>query len=230
MKIGIFDSGIGGMNVLNRIKELLPKEDYIYYADNLNNPYGDKDITELNKITEDIINYLVRANCKVVVIACNTATTRCMSYLRSKFPNLIIIGTVPAIKAACDENYHNILVLGTPNTVKSERVKELIDENKKDEQIVKLLGCEGLAEAIENRELAKVRSILIHDLGKIGPVDCVVLGCTHYNYVITEIKEILGNVVIIDGDKGVAKEVEHQLSLHNLLENNHGEITYIETK
>ena len=105
--IGIFDSGIGGLTILEEIKKIIVHNNIIYYADSKNNPYGTKTDDELKKITSDIVDYLINQNCKIIVIACNTATTRCISYLRSKYPNIIFIGTEPAIKIACDNNYLN---------------------------------------------------------------------------------------------------------------------------
>ena len=92
-KIGVFDSGIGGLTVLDSLKKVLPKEDYIFYADSIHNPYGEKTDEELRQITSEIVEYLKDRGCKIIVIACNTATTRCIDYLRDKYPDLIFIGT-----------------------------------------------------------------------------------------------------------------------------------------
>ena len=125
-KIGIFDSGIGGLTTLKEIQKLLPNEEYIYYADSKNNPYGEKSEEELNNIVTNIVELLLKEDVKLIVIACNTATTRCIKLLREKYPQMIFVGTEPAIKVACDKNYKNTIVMATPNTTASERVKELI--------------------------------------------------------------------------------------------------------
>ena len=154
-KIGILDSGIGGTTVLNEIIKLLPKEDYVYYADSKNNPYGEKSPKEIYKIVENIVEFLLKEkDCKMIVIACNTATTRCMKKLKEKYKDIPFVGTVPAIKVACDNNYKHTLVLATPSTIDSERTKELIEENRKENQEIILTSCDGLANAIEpkNRE------------------------------------------------------------------------------
>ena len=104
-KVGIFDSGIGGLTTYKEIKKLLPNENYIYYADTKNNPYGSKTQDELKQITKNIVNKLITKGAKIIVIACNTATTNCIEYLRKEFPNTIFIGTEPAIKVACDNNF-----------------------------------------------------------------------------------------------------------------------------
>ena len=128
-KIGVLDSGIGGMTVLDKIVKLLPREEYIYYADNKNNPYGEKTDKQLYKIVKENIIYLItKKNCKMIVLACNSATTKCMKKLKEEFPNILFVGTVPAIKVASDNNYKHTLVLATPATIDSERTKELIKD------------------------------------------------------------------------------------------------------
>ena len=105
-KIGILDSGIGGTTILKEIKKLLPKEEFIYYADNKNNPYGEKTEEEIYKIVNNIVKFLMyEKKCKMIVIACNTATTRCMKRLKEQYKEIPFVGTVPAIKVACDNNY-----------------------------------------------------------------------------------------------------------------------------
>ena len=129
-KIGVFDSGLGGLSILKELIKLLPNEDYLFYGDSINNPYGDKSDEELLTITSHVVDYLLDNDCKIIVIACNTATTSCLKKLREKYPNTIFVGTVPAIKIAYDNNYKNTLVLATPYTIKSKRVRELIHDYK----------------------------------------------------------------------------------------------------
>ena len=147
-KIGILDSGIGGTSTLEEIKKLLPNEDYIYYADSKNNPYGEKTPEEIYKIVKNIVEFLIAKNTKLIVLACNTATTRCLKKLKIEYPNMLFVGTVPAIKVACDNNFKHTLVLATPSTIDSERTKELIRDNKRIDQEITLISCEGLANAI----------------------------------------------------------------------------------
>ena len=143
MKIGVFDSGIGGLTILQELLNVLPNEDYLYYQDSLNNPYGDKDDDTLRVIVSKIVDYLKDEGCKVIVVACNTATTRCISYLRDKYKDLIFIGTEPAVKVACDKGYDNILVMATPATIASERLSVLVANNKKEKEKIYLVGCSG---------------------------------------------------------------------------------------
>ncbi len=228
-KIGVFDSGIGGLSILNVMKEVLPDEDYIYLADGKNCPYGNKSLDELITITSNIVDYLISNNVKIIVIACNTATTKCMKLLREKYPDMIFVGTVPAIKVASDNNYKNTLVMATPGTIESERTEELVRDNKREDQNIYLVSCEGLAESIENKDDKRIDEILnnIYLEYKDKNIDSIVLGCTHYPFIKDKIKKYF-NVDLLDGSLGVSREVKRQLELHNLLSNEgSGEVTMI---
>lgn len=220
-KIGVFDSGIGGLTTLEEIKNILPNEDYIFYADSKNNPYGEKTKEELCNITENIVNNLLKYDVKLIVIACNTATTNCIEYLRNKFPDMIFIGTEPAIKVACDNNYKNTLVMATPGTISSDRIQELVEKNKKENEKIYLVPCDGLANAIETNNKEKIDELLHKNLDKYKnyKIDAIVLGCTHYPIIKDKIQEMFKNATLIDGNKGVAKQVKKQLEIHNLLNN-----------
>ncbi len=217
--IGIFDSGIGGLSILEKLREFLPKETFLYYADTKNSPYGNKDKNELIKICFKAVDYLVQEGCKVIVVACNTATTICMKRLKEKYKDIIFIGTVPAIKVASDAKYKNILVMATPLTIKAMRTKELIKDNIKNFQNIYLVGCEGLAEAIEKGNVQEVQKILKNSFKeyKDKNIDVIVLGCTHYPFIKNEISKEMPNIPLIDGAEGVAKEVKRQLEKNNLL-------------
>lgn len=216
--IGVFDSGIGGLTVLEEIVKRLPEYDYLYYGDGKNNPYGEKKEEELIQITSDIVRNFQKRGCKLIVIACNTATTRCMKKLREMFPELIFVGTVPAIKVACDKNFKKTLVMATPATIESERTMELVKDNIRNDQEIYLVPCFGLANAIERKDKEEINQLLeniLKDYIDKG-IDSVVLGCTHYPYIKNEIKSFLKDAELLDGSVGVAKEVEHQLKLHHI--------------
>ena len=225
--IGMFDSGIGGLTILNVLKELVPNEDYLYYADSKNNPYGEKSDEQLLEICSGVVDYLIEHNCKIIVIACNTATTKCMKKLRDKYKDIVFVGTVPAIKVASDGNYKNTLVMATPATIESERTYELVRDNKRDDQNIYLVPCSGLAHAIEVDDQDTINSIIdsIYDEYKDKNIDSIVLGCTHYPY----IKDIIYSKFkcdLLDGSLGVSKEVKRQLELNNLVTNSgSGEVT-----
>ncbi len=229
-KIGMFDSGIGGLNVLEEVKNLMPNENIIYYQDSTNNPYGEKTDEELWDIVTNIVNYLKGEGVKEIIIACNTATTRCIKKLREEYPEIIFIGTEPAIKVATDNNYKNIVLLGTPGTINSDRLHELVDRNKSDENIY-LIECSGLANAIENHNQDEIIRLLHNYLDeyKDKHIDSVVLGCTHYGYIKNEIIEILGDIKLIDGNLGVARQAKRMLEDNNLLDGKEpGKIEIIE--
>lgn len=218
-RIGIFDSGIGGLTVLEELKKILPNEDYLFYADSKNCPYGEKSDSELYDITSNIVDYLIDKDCKIIVIACNTATTRCIKYLREKYKDMTFIGTEPAIKVACDRDYKNILVMATPATIASERTNILVDQNKKEYENIYLVPCEGLADAIETENVKKQEKIVssIYEEYKNMNIDAIVLGCTHYPHIKELINKYFKDAELLDGGAGVARETRRQLEKMNML-------------
>ena len=210
MKIGLFDSGIGGTTILDAIKKLIPNAEYKYIADTKNCPYGEKSTEELKQITAACVNELTNWGAKIIVIACNTATTRCIAYLREKYPSINFIGTEPAIKVATDSGAKNILVMATPSTVTSERTAALIRKNQKPGQNIELLACPGLAATIEkeyeagNRE--KISNLLAELFGNVTIVpDTIVLGCTHYSLIKDLVAQFYPTAKLVDGCDGVAR-------------------------
>ena len=233
-KVGVFDSGIGGLSILNELKVVLPNTDFIYYGDSKNCPYGEKNDDELMKITRRIVEYLKNEGCSLIVIACNTATTRCMKKLRVEYPELIFVGCVPAIKMASDQNFKNTLVMATPATIESERTHELVRDNKKEDQTIFLVPCFGLASAIERDDKKDVKNILqnIFFEYKDKNIDSIVLGCTHYPFIKKEILEEMPGVTLLDGSRGVANEAKRQLERNGLLDlkDTPGEVVILNSK
>lgn len=227
-KIGILDSGLGGLSILKKLIKVLPNENYLFYEDSMNNPYGNKTDDEIFKIVSNIVDYLLNEKCKIIVIACNTATTACINKLRNKYKNTIFVGTVPAIKVSFDHDFKNTLLIATPYTIKSNSVHELIDNFKKDNQNIYLeSGCD-LAHLIEVNDEEKIDLLLNKLLIPYkNRIDSIVLGCTHYPLIENKIKKILPNCNIIDGAIGVSNEVKHQLINHNLLNNSNKKGTII---
>ena len=232
-KIGVFDSGLGGLSIIKELVKILPNEDYLFYEDSINNPYGSKSEDELLKIVDKVVKYLLMEDCKIIVIACNTATTCCMKKLREMYPDTIFVGTVPAIKVAYDNNYKNTIILSTPYTMKSSRVEELIhDYHREDQNIINISG-ENLANLIELDKKDEIMELLNRVLSKYkDEADSLILGCTHYSLIKDEINSVLPNTVLLDGCVGVAREVKHQLEIHNLLSDstNLGNIRIINSK
>ena len=163
--IGIFDSGIGGVTVLKEIIKILPNENYIYYSDSRNNPYGDKSQEEIIKICDQIIQKLLKKNCKSIVIACNTASAIAAKILREKYRNIPIIAIEPAYKMVYDYAYDKpTLVMATKGTIESEKFNILF--NKYDNHKTVLLECVGLADVIEEGNEEKIKKYLKENLGK----------------------------------------------------------------
>ena len=218
--IGVFDSGRGGLSVLEELEKVLPNEDFYYYGDSINNPYGEKSDQELLEITSHIVDVLKENGAKIIVIACNTATTRVMKKLREKYPKMIFVGTVPAIKVASDHDSKNTLVMATEATIHSLRTAELIRDNKRKDQNIYLVSCPGLANAIETKNEEKIKSILQETFlpYKDKNIDTIVLGCTHYPFIKKEILEEMPGVKLVDGSHGVSMETKRQLTENNLLD------------
>ena len=217
-KIGIFDSGLGGLSVLKELRKLLPNEDYLFYEDSLNVPYGEKTDEELLSITSHIVDYLLEQDCKMIVIACNTATTSCMAKLRDLYPETIFVGTVPAIKVAYDHHSKNTIILSTPYTTKSRRIQELIRDYHRDDQTITLVSGENLAGLIENNDVSEIEKVLQRILSPYkDSCDSIVLGCTHYSLIKEEIAKVLPNSSLLDGCVGISQEVKRQLENHHLL-------------
>lgn len=173
--IGVFDSGIGGVTVLKEILRILPKENYIYYSDSKNNPYGDKTDKEILEICDDIVRQLINKNCKVIVIACNTASAKAVTYLREKYKGIPFIAIEPAYKMVHDYAYDKpTLVMATKGTIESEKFNILYEryDNKK----TQLLSCVGLADIIEEGNREKILEYLKRELSKYkGKIENVVL-------------------------------------------------------
>lgn len=212
--IGIFDSGIGGTSIWREIHNLLPNEDTIYLADSKNAPYGLKSKEEIIALCFKNTEYLLKKDCKLIVVACNTATTNAITELRKKY-SVPFIGIEPAIKpAAIHSKTHTIGVLATQGTLNSALFHESIQkfENTK---IIEQVG-HGLVQLIEAGQIESEKmTLLLHRYLQpmiAANIDYLVLGCSHYPYLIRKIKEILpAEIKIIDSGEAVAKQTKHVL-------------------
>ena len=217
--IGIFDSGIGGITVLKEILKILPNENYIYYSDSKNNPYGDKNDKQINELCENIVKLFIKQKCKAIVIACNTASAKSAHYLRKKYTNIPFIAIEPAYKMVYDYAYSEpTLVMATKGTIESEKFNLLYHTYDNHKTI--LLPCIGLADVIEEGNKEKIKKYLKEQLETYrGNVKNVVLGCTHYPLIQEEIQEVLGQVTFFNGAPYLAKHLKQVLEEKNLINN-----------
>jgi len=219
--IGVFDSGVGGTSILREIVKKLPNEDYIYLADSKNAPYGEKSVDEIVALCEKNVLYLLSQNCKLIVVACNTATTNAISVLRAKY-NVPFIGIEPAIKpAAISTQTKRIGILATKGTINSKLFSEKVDFYSEDIEVFEVVGT-GLVEAIEQGDLNsfKLKNLLKAFLDPLlkRKIDFLVLGCTHYPYLLPVIHSLVGDSVrVIDSGEAVARQTAFVLKEQNLL-------------
>lgn len=219
--IGIFDSGVGGSSIWKEIHTLLPYENTIYLADSANAPYGNKPEAEIVALSIKNTEALLKMDCKIIVVACNTATTNAIDILRDRYP-IPIIGIEPAIKpAALGTHSKSIGILATKGTLSSALFHKTSEAFAKDISVVEIIG-EGLVPLIEKGALdsLELRKLLIAYTAPmlVANIDYLVLGCSHYPYLIPLLKEILpDSVTIIDSGEAVAKQTKNMLTIKGLL-------------
>ncbi|CAH8282258.1 glutamate racemase [Mariniflexile fucanivorans] len=219
--IGIFDSGVGGTSIWKEINLLLPNENTIYLADSANAPYGLKTKETIINLSIKNVEHLINQGCKIIVVACNTATTNAIHVLRESY-NIPIIGIEPAIKpAALNTQTKAIGILATKGTLSSELFHKTTNLFANNTNIIERIG-EGIVELIESGQL---HTEAMKDLLKIylqpmidANIDYLVLGCTHYPYLMPLLVELLpNNVKIIDSGEAVARQTKVILEKHHLL-------------
>ena len=222
-RVAVFDSGVGGISVLRELVSIMPNENFIYYGDSANAPYGTKSLEEVRQLTCNAARRLLEEDkAKGLVVACNTATSAAVRILREKYPDIPIVGIEPAVKPAvlCKE-HPKVLVMATPMTVKQDKLKSLIHQYEKEADIIPL-PCPGLMNFIERGDLygddlKHYLDELLYEI-KDEHVDAVVLGCTHYPFARKLISQALGdNVLLFDGGAGTAREMKRRLAEKGLL-------------
>lgn len=218
--IGLFDSGIGGTSIWKEVHALLPHENTIYLADSKNAPYGKKSKEEIIALCFKNVDLLIKNNCKLIVVACNTATTNAIKEIRSRY-NIPIIGIEPAIKPAANLSETKAIgILATKGTLNSELFNQQL-KNYPNVKIMEQVGY-GLVELIEDgkiqtEEMRNLLKLYLRPMIEAG-IDYLVLGCSHYPYLINEIKKIIPSTVqIIDSGQAVAKQTKAILTQHNIL-------------
>ena len=204
--------------MLRQAVALLPNENYFFFSDSLNNPYGDKADGEIIARCDELVGEMINERkCKAVVLACNTASAKAAAYLREKYYDVPIIAIEPAYKMVHDYAPDGFtLVMATKGTLESEKFAALY--KKYDNKNTELLACVGMADLIEQDRQDELDLYLENMLGKYkGKAENVVLGCTHYPLVMQNIKKVLGDVRFFDGANGVARQLEQVLKRENLL-------------
>jgi glutamate racemase len=228
--VGVFDSGIGGLSVLGHIRERLPNESLLYFADSGFAPYGDKTESEITTRSLAIAAFLIEKNIKALVVACNTATAAAVATLRQRYPELIIVGIEPGLKPAALQSTSKVVgVIATQSTLQSQKFNQLRDQLTR-ETGVKFVSqaCVGLVNQIEKGELHSAETMqlvrrYVAPLLTAG-ADSLVLGCTHYPFVrhliaqvIAENRTAENTVQLIDTGEAVARHLQRLLEQRTLL-------------
>lgn len=220
--IGFFDSGVGGLSVMKEAIQLMPNENYVYFGDSKNAPYGVKSVEEVRDLTFKAVEFLLNKGVKGIAIACNTATSAAVAELRKVYPDLPLVGIEPALKPAVElNNDGNILIMATSMTLKEEKFNRLMDRYKDKASIIPV-PCPGLVEFIESGKLdgEEVEEYLLNKMSTYnnGKIASIVLGCTHYPFIKDTLIKVVGNdITIIDGGLGTARELRRRLNYKNLL-------------
>ncbi len=213
MMIGVFDSGVGGLSVLREVRSQMPDESILYFADQGHVPYGPRSLEEVRAFSEEITCFLLENGAKLIVVACNTASAAALHYLRQKFPQTPFVGMEPAVKPAAEQTRSGVVgVLATPATFQGALYASVVERFAQGVTVLQHT-CPGLVGQIEKGalEAAETRAILENALRPMlaQGIDTVVLGCTHYPFVIPLIRQIVGvNVRVIDPAPAVARQVK----------------------
>ena len=218
--IGVFDSGVGGLTVLKALRERLPAERFLYYADLAHCPYGGQTSDAIRERATRITTDLVEAGCKLVVVACNTATIAAIAHLRSHF-DLPFVGMEPAVKPACAATRSGVIgVLATEASLGGDKFQQLVAEHGAGIQVV-MQACPGLVECVERGildgpEVGALLGRYLEPMQRAG-ADVIVLGCTHYPYLRPQIEKLAGpGVTVIDTGDAVARQADRLLGRFGL--------------
>lgn len=220
--IGVYDSGFGGLSVWRELYRALPDESLIYLGDGKNCPYGSLLEERIREYAEQSVGELVGRGCKLIVVACNTATAAAITHLRERFSQIPIVGLEPAVKPACQmTKSRKVAVVATERSLGSEKFRRAVERYGEGVEVIKAVG-EGFVEAVESDQeqspatRQKVAAV-IEPLIKSG-VDVIVLGCTHYPFLKSVIRNVVGErgVQIIDSGEAVEKRVESLLDKYDI--------------
>jgi glutamate racemase len=219
--IGVFDSGVGGLSILDEALRQLPNHDYLYFADSANAPYGEKPPEWISERSLAVCQSLADAGCQAIVIACNTATAEAIQGIRAELKTIPIIGVEPGIKPAAMQSQKGLVgVLATEATLKSDKFNALLATLPGDCRFIKQAGA-GLVPLIESGQLnaPEMAALLAQHLQpmRTAGVDTLVLGCTHYPFLMPLIQNQLGSsVLIVDTSEAVVRQLAQQLEAHRI--------------
>ena len=220
--IGVYDSGVGGLSVLRAIRTALPHEDLLYLGDQANVPYGERSLEELRELARGVTRFMLAQGAELIVIACNTASAAALKTLRQEYPEVPFVGMEPAVKPAAEQTHSGkVGVLATPSTFQGELYASVVERFASGVEIYQET-CPGLVSQIEKGwlETPKTRQILEAALLPLMArgVDTLVMGCTHFPFVIPLIEQITeGNARVIDPAPAVARQTQRVLDEHGLL-------------
>ncbi len=222
MKIGIFDSGVGGLSVWRAIRKLLPAEELLYVADQAHVPYGPRPLEEVRCFAAGITRFLLAQQVDLIVIACNTASAAALHHLRQRYPDFPFVGMEPAVKPAAEQTQTGVVgVLATPATFQGALYASVVERFAAEVRLLQHT-CPGLVQQIEAGNLhgpqtQEILRLALEPMLEAG-IDTVVLGCTHYPFVIPLIEEIAGEGVrVIDPAPAVARQVKRVLAARGRL-------------
>ena len=225
--IGVFDSGVGGISVLRELVRLMPDENYLYFGDSANAPYGSRPTREVRELSLAAAEMLLKRGAKALVVACNTATAAAIDTLRKTYPDTIIVGIEPALKLAADKfPTGRIGVMATQVTLREEKFAHQAERFP--DVHIQLIPAPGLVELIEagKADSAETKALLHSLLDQhVGKLDALVLGCTHYPFVSPLIQKILGSsTLLLDGGEGTARQTKRCLEAAGLLHDGPGSV------
>ena len=225
--IAVFDSGVGGISVLRELRKQMPGENYLYFGDSANAPYGNRSTEQVRQLTLQAVERMRPRGIKALVIACNTATSAAVRVLREMYPDLIVVGIEPALKMAADRFPHGrVGVMATKVTLREE--KFAYQAARFPQVQVERICAPGLVELIEAGKVSgpEVEKLLKEILNPfVGKLDALVLGCTHYPFVRKTATQILGPATaLFDGGEGTARHTRHLLEEAGLINNGNGSV------
>ena len=220
MKIGIFDSGLGGLVITKSLKNIMPEYDYIYYGDTKNLPYGDKDTPQILYYTIEAIKFLISQNCGIIIIACNTATAVALRYIQQKFipsysPDVKVLGVIiPTVEESLQNNASHVGVLATTATVNSHIYREELHKINPELKVSEISAPE-LVPAIESNNFNLASELAIKHLNQFENIDSLILGCTHYPLLKTTLRQnISEKTQIISQDELIGDKLKKYLQKH----------------